>query len=650
MPRENAQIKHTRDIAFILCGAFFILVAFNLINLATSGLRLKQSITQSASAGFENIISGALAVKDSRFETAKELFNAAQDTFKNIQADTWFTAPQIPTLTLQDPTFQSANAIISAGQSFAQAGAKFAQVAQALQNLPKSFFESNDKKIIGEKPSLTEKLKAQMPAINEAALSLANANQEIQKVPESFVPKVLREKFKFAKDALFTLSEITENLNSDMPAILEMLGDTKPHTYLVLLQNNAEIRPSGGFIGNYIILETNDGYLTKNEVFDVYSADHQLNENIAPPIEILPVNNRWFLRDSNYSGDFPLSAAKAAWFLEKENGPGVDSIVAIDQTFVAELLRLTGSVKIPQLNQPLTAENFSTIISYFVEAKIAGRENPKEILKNFMQVFQKALFERVDPIELLPFLQAAIESKHLLAYSKNETVQNFFQRRSMSGKMKTLEPKEDYLNIVHTNIGGNKSDSYMTETIAHDTYLKSDGAVIDEITITRTHQWNNEIEKSLHGLVSSFGFPEITKNVIEILGRSRNLHYLRIYVPAGSTLIESSDPSLGAQFDAETGKTYFSVKMEVGVKDSRNLMLRYQLPFKLNLNPVDKYTLSVQKQPGQENTIIQKRIFPDSRVMNYKYFPENGAFDPDGIWSFETQLNKDLSFTSVWGK
>ena len=143
-----------------------------------------------------------------------------------------------------------------------------------------------------------------------------------------------------------------------------------------------------------MVVETNDGYITKNNIYDIYSADHKLAEKLLPPSEILPANKEWFMRDSNYSGHFPLSAERAAWFLEKEQGPGVDSVMAIDQTFVTELLRLTGPIKIPELSQPLTAENFSTIVSYVVESKLTGREDPKAILKSFMPIFIQALFKK----------------------------------------------------------------------------------------------------------------------------------------------------------------------------------------------------------------------------------------------------------------
>ena len=646
---DPEKTERIRGILFVLCAAAAILLVLNAINLGGNGLKLKKDITAEASAGFQNIVDGGLAIKDSNFKKAKEFFALAKKDFKSIENRAWFVSPKIPGMTLQDPTFAAGNAIINTGTYLALAGENFTGIAERLAVLPRLFFENNQKNF-NAKVSLTKKLSDELPQISQTISYFNQSNEEIQKISSAFIPAPLKDRFEFAKQALSALSEILNQLQADIPAILALLGDKEPHTFLILLQNNAEIRPSGGFIGNYALAETNDGYLARNEVFDIYSSDHRLAEEITPPAEIAPANPRWFMRDSNYSAHFPLSAQKAAWFLEKEQGPGVDTVIAVDLSFVVELLKLVEPVKIPELNMPLTSKNFATIISYYVESKISGRENPKIILKSFLETLQKEFFSRVNPTEFVPLLKAAIESKHVLAYSKNPTVQSFFKRNGVAGLMKDLSDKEDYLNVVHTSVSANKSDIFVAEQITHDTYINSDGRVVDELKITRKHTWNNEYEKNLRAIINSFGFKQIDPSVLKILGKSANAAMLRIYVPAGAKLVESSDKKVKTELDKETGKTYFSARMDVPFKSSNTLKIRYTLPFTLNLSPVDKYVLSVQKQAGYDNAKIIKRLMPDSGVKNYKYFPDNGVFDPEGVWYLETELNKDMSFTSVWGK
>ena len=83
--------------------------------------------------------------------------------------------------------------------------------------------------------------------------------------------------------------------------------------------------------------------------------------------------------------------------------------------------------------------------------------------------------------------------------------------------MKELEPKEDYLNIVHTSIGGNKSDDDIAENITHNTYINSDGSLKNELIITRKHTWNGETEQRIRNIIAGFGFSEISEKVWKIL-------------------------------------------------------------------------------------------------------------------------------------
>ncbi len=639
-----------RQVGLILISAFVILFIVSIIHLAFSGLRLKKDLVGSASNGFEKILNGAFALKDARFDVASELFTQAKKQFENIKTQTWFAAPKFVTVSFGDPLFDAANSLTSAGKYLATAGVEFTGAARDLSMLPQSFFRENYVSDGVVKASLTEKLKKQLPAITASANALRKANEEVQKIPATFIPRELHDRFNFAKESLDAVSGMIKTWEEDIPAILNLLGDAQPHTFLVLLQNNAELRPSGGFIGNYLLLETNDGYITKNEVFDIYNADHKLDLSLAPPPELAGINKRWYMRDSNYSGHFPLSASKAAWFLEKERGPGVDTVIAIDMSTVEELLRLTGSIKIPELSQPITGNNFSTIFSYVIESKLSGRDNPKAMLHSFIPIFKKRLMEAADPFVMSQLFGAAIQSKHVLAYSKDETVQSFFVRHDLSGTMKDLEPKEDYLNIVHTSVGGNKSDKYLYEEITHDTYLQKDNTVKDEVTIKHTHIWTEDTEKNVRALINSFGFKDIPEQILNILGKAPNMQRLRVYVPSGSVLESSSDPNATTNYDSETKKTYFSVTLNTPVGQVKNVRLKYRLPFKLDLGIVDKYSLTVQKQAGQDNITITKNVLPDSGIKNYKYFPEGGSFDSDGVWTMTTKVDNDLSFWGIWGK
>jgi len=653
--RGSHFFEQFAGIITVTCLILFIITGFT---IAKRGIHLKKEIADSANSGFESIMQAANEFQQSRFEQAKEIFTQAEKTFAEIQNTAWFTSRSTAGAALHDPAFESAQALIDTGTRLSRAGALFAQISSKLSFLPKQFFERNKLPVSLDLPSLTDQIQEQVPIFSQAVTEISAASAAMKRIPDSFIESGLRDRFDFAQNAVNTLHGLISSLEKDLPAILTLLGGKEPHTFLILLQNNAELRPSGGFIGNYMIVETNEGYITKTQVFDVYKADHQLTEKITPPPEIAVVNERWFMRDSNYSGHFPLSAAKAAWFLEKENGPGVDTVIAIDQKTIADLFSLTGPLTIPELSRPLTAENFAHILSYIIESKLTGRTEPKAILQSVIAQFQKSLFSYVEPKTLLPLLQQAIQSKHLLAYSKNEAVEDFFTRHKLAGLLTTPLRNQDYLAIIHTSVSGNKSDTYIDEKIQHDSYLERNGSVVNELFITRTHTWTRAQEERLINLVASFGLPKPSEQVLQILGRSRNTHMLRIYVPKGSVLLDSEAPlgeafapnKVSTQYDSELDATYFSAQMMVPDGEERTLRIKYRLPFELDIDPVDEYKLTVQKQPGQDNITFKKRILPGIKIQSYATFPKNGTFDADGVWQHESKLQSDAAFSSVWGK
>ena len=120
-----------------------------------------------------------------------------------------------------------------------------------------------------------------------------------------------------------------------------------------------ELRPTGGFIGSFGLITFDGGRLSDLTVNDVYTADGQLNGHVEPP---LPIKNylgeaSWWLRDSNWDPDFPTSAKRAEWFLDKELGKKVDGVIATDLYPIKEILKVTGSVFLSDYNSTITSEN-----------------------------------------------------------------------------------------------------------------------------------------------------------------------------------------------------------------------------------------------------------------------------------------------------
>ncbi|MCD6225716.1 DUF4012 domain-containing protein, partial [bacterium] len=136
------------------------------------------------------------------------------------------------------------------------------------------------------------------------------------------LPKGWAKKITSKEKLLAEQQEVLEKGLKIAPFLDWLTGREQPRRFLVLLQNNMELRPTGGFIGSLAVLQFTDGQLIDFKVNDVYQADGQLKGHVEPPAPIKNIlgEGGWYLRDSNWSPDFPVSAQRAAWFYRKETG------------------------------------------------------------------------------------------------------------------------------------------------------------------------------------------------------------------------------------------------------------------------------------------------------------------------------------------
>lgn len=402
-----------------------------------------------------------------------------------------------------------------------------------------------------------------------------------------------------------------------------LLGADAPKRYLVLFQNSSELRPSGGFIGTYAIIEVDNGELKDMLVEGIYEADGQLTVNIVPPKPFQHIATGWSTHDANWFLDFPASAQKIMWFYERTGGGKVDGVLTLNVEVIERLLALTGPVTISEYDLTLNADNFRDEIQYEVEAAYDKKLNrPKKVLTDFTPIFLNRLLtiSREGSKEIVTALMDAIEQKYMMFYFTDARMQEFFDSQGWSGAIHRTSNREqaaneDYLAIVHSNIGGYKTDKYVKDNVEYRGNIKEDGSIIVDLTIKRTHNggdlkfwWYNR----------------------------RNIDYVKIYVPQGAKIISSSgglrreleardysalhfeqDADIarieqGAKFFGhvdifeESGKTVFGTWLITNQKSSSELKISYQLPFKVEFhNDAGKYNLYWQKQPG---TAAQAKI------------------------------------------
>ncbi len=425
-----------------------------------------------------------------------------------------------------------------------------------------------------------------------------------ERYPEEVQGIVIRERLKKGIEMLDLANKIITNWKQLLEAAPNLLGSNEPRTYLVLFQNDKELRPTGGFLTAYSIATVEKGKFNPVSSNDIYNLDSKYRPSIKAPDPITDMLQGPYklspylrLRDMNWSPDFEESMDL---FLTEARDAGVgdiDGIIAVDTQAVVNLLDVIGPIGVPGYG------NFSTEIDprcncpqvvYELEsfADVEGAivwdqndptkiifapdnyENRKVIIGPMMNsILSNALGQSKEKIPAL--FEAGFDSlleKHVLLYLVDEKEQLAAEKFGIAGTVSEID--EDYLHIVDANLGGRKSNLYVQQQVEQGIDIDRDGNVTKTVTLTYTNTekhdgWLNSVLPS----------------------------WLRIYVPEGSELIDIQGLEDSVDPYTELGKTVFAGKYSLRPEGVVKITVTYKLPFKASN---DVYNLLVQKQSGTD--------------------------------------------------
>jgi len=454
------------------------------------------------------------------------------------------------------------------------------------------------------------------PKISEMATSVDTVRKEIASIdPKRYPEKIGSTVIRSRMTTLFGVIEETANLFVNAQPLLmklpELLGEPNDKRYLVLFQNDKELRPTGGFITAYAQFRMVRGKPILEKADDIYALDASITKKFAAPREITTFHkgvNVLNIRDSNLSPDYKLSMKQfEEMYAYAQGKEKIDGILAVDTHVLVEALKILGPMNVygrefsatidPRCDCPRAVyelEDYSTRPVGYV------REARKDIIGVLLQqILRMAL--GVSPSKywgnLFQMLIAEINEKHVLAYFHDEATQKASESFNLAGRIMTasesaavLKYKEgegwDYLHVNNSNMAGAKSNMFVSSKVTKDTTVNGNGSLTTKLTI----DYKNPYPGSDCGLESGG---------LCLNAPLRN--WVRIYAPKGSTLTESkgsispknSTPESMATMES-LNKTVFEGFLIINPQGTAKLELTYSSPVKSD----GGYNLLIQKQPG----------------------------------------------------
>lgn len=415
----------------------------------------------------------------------------------------------------------------------------------------------------------------------------------------------------------------------------EILGFKARKTYLVLFQNNLELRPTGGFIPAFGLINIENGKLVSFEVSNVYQAEGQLKGQVEPPQKIKEVlgENVWYFRDSNWDPDFSASAQRAIWFLDKEMKVSADGVLAVNLKVFKNILAKLGEITLVDYQgEKINTENLESKAVQFSD-------------QEFMVSLANAVFEKVKTLDPQEFINiegvifSSLETKEMLFYSNDPVVEKGIVDLGWDGNLRNYQPKvesfnvfSDYLFINEANLGVNKVNFVMKRAVNHEIKIDDFGKVEEKLTIEYENQSPSD------------NWP---------FGNYRN--YLRIYLSQGAKLSSALvtdtenngiwvpvESSLQEVFD-EHGKTIFAFMLNIPAKSTKRLEVTYNLENGLDLSKkINSYLLLVQKQSGSYSDVYNLTFESSKELVPLRVIPK--AIVDNGKLIIGEKITKDKIF------
>ena len=463
----------------------------------------------------------------------------------------------------------------------------------------------------------------------------------------SFLPGRLRLMVSKESKRASEYRQLISKIRGSMDLVYYLLGaDGARRDFLVLLQNEMELRPNGGFIGSYGVMSVENGRLLRLDVGDIYDIDGQLKGHVEPPKPIKEILNEpsWYLRDANWQADFTNSARDIEWFFKKETGRNIDGVISVNLAAAKLLVGAIGEVWVADFNEKVTADNLYEQAQFHSEKGYFAGSRQKSM---FLGKLTSQLVEEIKNASkmkqflVIKALLTGLDENEIQIWPKDSQSRQLVADMGWDGSMYSGECGienclADYLYLVEANLGVNKSNYFLKRSV--------EGLV--------------EISNRAVSRVMRINYENTARNTTWPGGDYKN--YMRVYLPADINLAQISiyEPNDLAgrkiltkeemEITNKEDKTEIAFLVTVPVTKKRVVEIKYSSQIDINLANEFSYLNYIQKQSGYGET-------PATLLISFPQGWQPIQVEPvatvvNGKLLFDQKFRQDIKMGVVVGK
>ena len=361
------------------------------------------------------------------------------------------------------------------------------------------------------------------------------------------------------------------------------------HRYFILLTNPGEERGGGGFIGAVGVVVFQDGQLVSSNFMPSQFFD-ALVTDIPPPAPIGQITGtNLVLSDSDWSPNFPTSAALAARFYTEATGQSVDGVINVDPVALSYVLKVVGSVQVPPYPQVVRPSNTLLELNYII-----NKARPGDPGKAYLAPFGHAMVDaalktpRGKWVALATALEQGAAEKHIVLDFNDSQLEQLVTSAGIGGVLQA-HPSGDSVLVADSNLSGTKADLFVTRRYSLVATVTAHGHVQDRLTLTY-HDPLETAPANAALLVNTGGLYE---------------DYIRVYLPPSANFDDLLVSEGGAtavsvspgDFGVEGNRQWVAYDLIIDVNATTSMTFVYEGPFaQVAKNGSVLYQLTWEKQ------------------------------------------------------
>jgi hypothetical protein len=334
-----------------------------------------------------------------------------------------------------------------------------------------------------------DRLGALQAPVSAAHDAFADATTRLDAEDSSSYLGPLKSKYRDLARRVRDAAGALETADTALQVMPGMLGQSGERNYLLVFQNNAEVRSTGGLPGAVSVLNANDGRLALTRQVAASSLGHT-DEPVLPLSEaeeqIYGLQLGIFFLDANFTPDFPRTAdlMKARW--EQVYDDDVDGVLAVDPVALSYLLAVTGPVQVGDVE--INGDNAVDELLHQVYLRYENPADQDEYFKRVTQaVFDKVTSGEGDPQAILRALARAGSENRLYIHSFDEQENGVLVGTDVAGELVKEPSERPHVGVYLNDTTASKMSYFLRTKVRVDsTSCSGDVQVLDGLARLRS--------------------------------------------------------------------------------------------------------------------------------------------------------------------